>query len=1307
MNGNETKKRSGGNSLTSENLKLCNRSTMSGSNSGGSTTGSGSDNNGGGTSSSCNPAVVTETTNSHANTSSGSGDDRSSSASGGGGSESRSGSGSSGNDIDRRSNGEASGEYYYAGYSGPSLAGTCAGNNDQAAPVVGGGAIARGGDVVPVNRSNMPSFVSSYQGATCLVASSSAATAGPQLLHHHPQHGAGDNVTNEVTSLQVAVATDGEGSTPPSHAFESFHSRYHPRHHHPRHHSNYQNRAVDAVGVHGRLADIAPSQGGLASALSARSHHQPRGPFLNGVPSAINGPLRYRNTNNHHRAHQQVSAPFNHCEFRLPQSDERAVLQRVPRTHATVVAHDLPPPPTSSDAWSSTSNGSSSRSRRRTSSAVAGKNGVSAKLSRQPPMVASVRLANGGAIDSVGINDGFLSSPDSSEAQLDQKNSPAMHVTMDDPILRKKISVKQQHQQYKPGPDFSNSQASSSKSGAPVNSVGVNSALKRKISSMTRDGTSDDSSDGTKSDEGYAASSERQSGSGGDSMSSDDDNKEKMASSGKGAGGFTLSNGKVGMTMASQSNSKRTETSSMSSSVLADFSSVMNEEGSIALNSLSRSDSPRSSCTSISSNGENHLNASHKGARDDAKAEARSDQHAAEGSKRDSAHFNASSSAKARKRPKSKAGAKSCAESDEFSPPNNVMKNGLSIMERLLHQKVQTANHHYHSRSTGRKMLEKSFLSAKRDLSTADALITTLSTSKINFCEDKTSHRGNRDFSSNEEASIYFLGHDVMAQVVSFLDPPEAYSFLTTPLSKTWLITYTAPQELWKILCTSAPFYANLDDDNGSSDSSSCSSFPMCNDVEMRHLFGRYRLLYTSFIRCMKYLNRLQDDALNGRVPTLYTNSNKNDIYPYNKDTSLKAYFAKARRLNRSRLQNGGSRSSSDAALSLTTESGSRGSSEKVPQDGSGADALSNCSQQINSSRRLGRSMLTDRLLRPTQAGNVDNVNLPWSCAIYSVIMCLKCLPYLLEDESQRTTAQRAGLTDSVLRAMVLFPNSIELHTVAFHTLVLLARPLGGNEGMLFHTAMVNTRGIFNNGSSSSKNGIVIMLDSMRRFAHDEILQAMSCWSLVNVALTPLQKSMLVKLGGLTVTSNAMLQHPYNAEVQFRALFALINLVIPTETRPEETEEMREFEREIFQQLGEVGETSEMEMLSASVGQISNLVVVAMKNFCSSEAILNRACLVLHNLSLNEEYHSILLWTPNCYQMLEWCLGNYPHDHVLQQSAGGTIQRLNATLSSNEDLRERFTNSIRAQQQHSLEMTRQEAILLQEQRIDQPQMDAT
>ena len=156
-------------------------------------------------------------------------------------------------------------------------------------------------------------------------------------------------------------------------------------------------------------------------------------------------------------------------------------------------------------------------------------------------------------------------------------------------------------------------------------------------------------------------------------------------------------------------------------------------------------------------------------------------------------------------------------------------------------------------------------------------------------------------------------------------------------------------------------------------------------------------------------------------------------------------------------------------------------------------------------------------------------------------------LPYLLEDEQQRMTAQRASLTDVVLRAMVMFENSVQLHTAAFHTIVLLARPLGGREGMLFHSSMVNASGIFgaDDSSQNGKNGITVMLDSMQRFEANDVLQAMSCWSLVNIALAPAQKAVLVKLGGIQATANAMLRHPFSAEVQFRALFALINLVIP------------------------------------------------------------------------------------------------------------------------------------------------------------------
>lgn len=166
---------------------------------------------------------------------------------------------------------------------------------------------------------------------------------------------------------------------------------------------------------------------------------------------------------------------------------------------------------------------------------------------------------------------------------------------------------------------------------------------------------------------------------------------------------------------------------------------------------------------------------------------------------------------------------------------------------------------------------------------------------------------------------------------------------------------------------------------------------------------------------------------------------------------------------------------------------------------------------------------------------------------------------------------------------------------------------------------------------------------------------------------------------------------------QFRALFALINLVIPSV-------------RSVNQDEEENNDVSEKEMLDAVVGRVVSLVVAAMKNFCSSEAILNRACLVLHNISLSQSYHNALLWTPNCYQMLEWCLSNYKGDQVLQQSAAGTLHRLQVTLSNDERLRLRFAASIQAQQQHSLEEAHREAVYLrdQQERLSQRnQLDAS
>jgi hypothetical protein len=115
---------------------------------------------------------------------------------------------------------------------------------------------------------------------------------------------------------------------------------------------------------------------------------------------------------------------------------------------------------------------------------------------------------------------------------------------------------------------------------------------------------------------------------------------------------------------------------------------------------------------------------------------------------------------------------------------------------------------------------------------------------------------------------------------------------------------------------------------------------------------------------------------------------------------------------------------------------------------------------------------------------------------------------------------------------------------------------------------------------------------------------------------------------------------------------------------------------------------TEKEILDEIIEVITGLVVSAMENFCSSETILNRACLVLHNLSQNQDYISTLLWTPHCYQMLEWCIANHPTDKVLRRSAVTTLHRLQVALSNDNVLKARFTESLRVERALSIKRQR-------------------
>jgi len=678
----------------------------------------------------------------------------------------------------------------------------------------------------------------------------------------------------------------------------------------------------------------------------------------------------------------------------------------------------------------------------------------------------------------------------------------------------------------------------------------------------------------------------------------------------------------------------------------------------------------------------------------------------------------------------------------------------------------------------------------------------------------------------NRRPPIITVGCDVMAHILTFLEPPLILEILTMPFSKGWQQNFTSQSELWRVLCLVEPFKATFHDHdadvaNSSLASASTTATATATGVvvaksENKRLLDKYRLLYTSFVRCMKYISQIKDDAVHGRSPA-YIDYGTASASGSAGGTSTSAATMNAiataiatssgnagASASASAGNNGNNRTLSlpspptppplpttlklppppTASLKLPNENNTNNDTKGPPRLTTPARVATAVRKNTNTTKKhplpkLGRSMITGRLFGPT---SVKNRNLPWSFAIYSIVnwmvaysdvegiqtLCLRVLPTLLENEQHRLVAQNAGLADVVLRAMVIFSSrsSMQLHLAAFHAIVLLARPHGGKEGMLFHQSMTLKDGIFgrrtgggihhhphhklaqhammkhatkygnhNNGTSA---GMAVMLDSMKRFQDDAALSSMSCWALVNIALVSDQKAILVKLGGIEAIVNAMGRHPSSAELQFRALFALINLVIPsTENkngadntnnangngavpapavavapaplvpaarrqirggRPppppgaggeDQEEDDQEEQQEQDHQLGDLNETTEKEVIDELVTEIASLVVRAMKNFCSSEAIVNRACLVLNNLSLTEEYHVVLLWTPQCYQMLEWCIANYRTDQVLQQSATGTLHRLQSTLSSNKEMREKFSQSLRTQSARVREQAQQ------------------
>jgi hypothetical protein len=242
----------------------------------------------------------------------------------------------------------------------------------------------------------------------------------------------------------------------------------------------------------------------------------------------------------------------------------------------------------------------------------------------------------------------------------------------------------------------------------------------------------------------------------------------------------------------------------------------------------------------------------------------------------------------------------------------------------------------------------------------------------------------------NGQPPILALNTDTMAYMVTFLEPPEVQSVLTMPLCKLWTSLFTRQPELWRTLCVMEPFNAGLgEDESDSGGEDNAPSLPFHAGDGMKEFFGRHRLLYSSFIRCTKYLSRIKDDAVHGRPPSLVDyGSVDTSALNVTGNLSLKKFFSKAN--NASHKKKAPLVVAAAAANATDSAGSSRSSTPNVPlgvtDDASLVEPLMPPSKKAASKVKLGHSALTQRLLGPSQSGEAGHVNLPWSCAIYSIV---------------------------------------------------------------------------------------------------------------------------------------------------------------------------------------------------------------------------------------------------------------------------------------------------------------------------------
>mmetsp|Transcript_21327 Transcript_21327/g.44408 ORF Transcript_21327/g.44408 Transcript_21327/m.44408 type:complete len:589 (+) Transcript_21327:345-2111(+) len=491
------------------------------------------------------------------------------------------------------------------------------------------------------------------------------------------------------------------------------------------------------------------------------------------------------------------------------------------------------------------------------------------------------------------------------------------------------------------------------------------------------------------------------------------------------------------------------------------------------------------------------------------------------------------------------------------------------------------------------------------------------------------------------------LNIDSMALVLSFLEVDESYRFLTWPLNKAYRKTFCESVYLWQQLCIGDPFRCNP------------GSAPLVMLGNMyTDTFCPARGQYMSFMKCKQYVNKLSS----GSVGNLLASE------------SLQESVVGAG----SRVVGSGSH--------ITGRTGSLAvvfDKKGLPGKGGGAAEQEKFREGAVVTSGSGMSELTRRLLgigkhaemmvgreKNILASNLLNIKtsfeaLPWTSPLYVLVnwlkfyghvegivaICLEALPPILEDREVRTNAWNNGIRipDMIFDFMLAFPCNARINVAAMHNFVFLSRPMGPSEGCLFQSGFMRESLAIGGGGGGGGNevaaqsgkkakrrhGVLVIFDAMDRFWDNPNVMSMACWGLVNISLVDRHKAIMLQLGAIEKVLAAIRNHPENQEVAYRALFCLVNFVVPADEGGGGPGGGRQNALHLFHdRSGHGGSGDVPKTLDAQLGGILETTIFCIYKWINNAEIVSRSTLILHNLSITENYERMLLLTPGCLNAL-------------------------------------------------------------------------